>query len=92
MDFPCCVIDWIIPFLLQYIAFKSRSENEVIISTRRAALNMAYQGMTREEGKIDVVLELTGDDILGTGLKAPLTSNPVVYALPMLTIKEDKGN
>ncbi len=77
--------------LFQYIAFRSRQENEIIVSTRRAALNMAYQGMTKEEGKIDVVMELTGLDILGSGLKAPLTSNPVVYALPMLTIKEDKG-
>ena len=30
-------------------------------------------------------------DILGAALKAPLTSNPKIYTLPMLTIKEDKG-
>ena len=52
---------------------------------------MAYQGLTSEENKVDVVLELTGDDLLGVGLKAPLTSNAVIYALPMLTIKEEKG-
>uniref|UniRef100_A0A8C4E8K3 leucine--tRNA ligase n=1 Tax=Dicentrarchus labrax TaxID=13489 RepID=A0A8C4E8K3_DICLA len=33
----------------------------------------------------------TGEDILGCALSAPLTSYKVIYALPMLTIKEDKG-
>ena len=28
---------------------------------------------------------------MGVGLKAPLTSYDVIYTLPMLTIKEDKG-
>ena len=28
---------------------------------------------------------------MGVALKAPLTSYEVVYTLPMLTIKEDKG-
>lgn len=30
-------------------------------------------------------------DILGCALSAPLTSYKIIYALPMLTIKEDKG-
>lgn len=30
-------------------------------------------------------------DILGAALKAPMTSYETIYALPMLTIKEDKG-
>uniref|UniRef100_A0AAX7SFZ4 Leucine--tRNA ligase, cytoplasmic n=1 Tax=Astatotilapia calliptera TaxID=8154 RepID=A0AAX7SFZ4_ASTCA len=33
----------------------------------------------------------TGEDILGCALSAPLTSYNIIYALPMLTIKEDKG-
>jgi len=31
-------------------------------------------------------------DILGVALEAPLTLCKVIYTLPMLTIKEDKGN
>lgn len=31
-------------------------------------------------------------EILGASLSAPLTTYKVIYALPMLTIKEDKGN
>lgn len=30
-------------------------------------------------------------DIMGIPLNAPLTAHSVVYTLPMLTIKEDKG-
>ena len=29
---------------------------------------------------------------MGVALKAPLTSYDVIYTLPMLTIKEDKGH
>jgi len=31
-------------------------------------------------------------DILGVGLEAPLTPCKVIYTLPMLTVKEDKGD
>ena len=30
-------------------------------------------------------------DIMGVALKAPLTSYDVIYTLPMLTVKDDKG-
>lgn len=52
---------------------------------------MSYQGFTEEEGKFTCLLELTGEEILGASLKAPMTSYDKIYALPMLTIKEDKG-
>ena len=52
---------------------------------------MAYQGFTDEFGKYEVLCELTGNDIMGLPLSAPLTSYNVIYTLPMLTIKEDKG-
>lgn len=81
---------WIHPDL-PYIAFESSKENEVFVSTRRAAKNMAYQGLTKEESKVNVVLELVGQDIMGIALNAPLTRHNVIYTLPMLTIKEDKG-
>ena len=32
-----------------------------------------------------------GQDVLGVGLEAPLTLCQVIYTLPMLTVKEDKG-
>lgn len=52
---------------------------------------MAYQGMTKEDSKVDVVVELVGQDIMGIKLSPPLSCNKIIYTLPMLTIKEDKG-
>ncbi|XP_066998764.2 leucine--tRNA ligase, cytoplasmic [Anabrus simplex] len=80
---------WVHPDL-KYIAFK-KTDGEVFICSRRAARNMAYQGFTSQDGQVDVLLELTGQDILGAALKAPLTKYETIYTLPMLTIKEDKG-
>ncbi|XP_076244562.1 leucyl-tRNA synthetase isoform X2 [Calliopsis andreniformis] len=80
---------WIHPDI-NYIAY-TLLNGDVYISTERAARNMSYQGFFKEEGKISIVLKLTGKDILGLPLEGPLTFNKVIYTLPMLTIKEDKG-
>ena len=51
---------WIHPDIT-YIAFNTTTEGgEVFISTRRSALNMSYQGFTKEEGKLDIILEIVG--------------------------------
>ncbi|XP_029159070.1 leucine--tRNA ligase, cytoplasmic isoform X2 [Nylanderia fulva] len=80
---------WVHPDM-NYIAYNLAC-GDIYISTERAARNMAYQGFFKKEGEIDIVQHLTGKDLLGIALEAPLTSNKVIYALPMLTIKEDKG-
>ncbi len=85
---------WVRPDM-KYIAFKVNksggNNNEIFVCTARAARNMSYQGFTGDDGKIEVVAELTGQDIMGLGLKAPLSGFDRIYTLPMLTIKEDKG-
>ena len=53
---------------------------------------MAYQGLTQKDNHVDILLQLVGMDIMGIALNAPLTSNKVIYTLPMLTIKSDKGS
>ncbi|KAH0956365.1 hypothetical protein HN011_009416 [Eciton burchellii] len=80
---------WIHPDI-KYIAYNVANE-DIYISTERAARNMAYQGFFKNEGKIDIILKFTGLDLLGVAVEAPLTPYKVIYALPMLTIKEDKG-
>ena len=75
---------------MKYIAYRLNS-GEIFISTNRSALNLSFQGFTEQNGIVDKVLDLTGTDLIGTKLKAPLTSYESIYALPMLTIKEDKG-
>lgn len=49
---------WIHPDI-DYIAY-SLSNGDIYISTERAARNMAYQDFFDEEGKISVILKLTG--------------------------------
>ncbi|XP_057340266.1 leucine--tRNA ligase, cytoplasmic [Microplitis mediator] len=80
---------WIHPDI-RYIAY-TLANGEVFISTERSARNMSYQGFMKVEGKIQIVAEFVGQDLMGLGLSAPLTSHKVIYTLPMLTIKEDKG-
>jgi leucyl-tRNA synthetase len=81
---------WLHPDI-KYIAFETTKNSEIWIGTRRAARNMSYQGFTKVNGEVKVVAELTGLELMGLQLSAPLTPNKVIYTLPMLTIKEDKG-
>ena len=80
---------WIHPEI-NYVAYKLKS-GEVCVSTKRAARNMSFQKLTCENGKFHVEAELQGTDIIGVKLSAPLTQHEVIYTLPMMTIKEDKG-
>ncbi|EHH54627.1 hypothetical protein EGM_15506 [Macaca fascicularis] len=80
---------WVHPDM-KYIGFETVN-GDIFICTQRAARNMSYQGFTRDNGVVPVVKELMGEEILGASLSAPLTSYKVIYVLPMLTIKEDKG-
>ncbi|XP_020245845.1 leucine--tRNA ligase, cytoplasmic [Asparagus officinalis] len=67
------------------------NETDVFIITQRAALNLAYQKLSRVPEKPTCLLELTGHDLIGLPLKSPLSFNEVIYSLPMLTILTDKG-
>ena len=80
---------WLRPDM-KYIAYNMNS-GEIFISTERSARNLAFQGFTKQNGVIDKILDLLGSDLIGAKLKAPLTSYESIYALPMLTIKDDKG-
>jgi len=80
---------WVRPDM-EYVAFET-TRGEVFICTRRSSFNMAHQGFTPDFGKVDYLLTLRGQDIMGLPLKAPLTCYDVIYTLPMLTIKDSKG-
>lgn len=81
---------WVLPEG-DYGAFEVNDSGDVFVVTRRAANNMAYQFMSKEFGKPHCLVALKGHDLIGLPLQAPLTSHPVIYALPMLTILTDKG-
>ncbi|CAD6237682.1 GSCOCG00008299001-RA-CDS [Cotesia congregata] len=80
---------WIHPEI-NYIAY-TLANNDVFISTKRAARNMSYQGFMKVEGEIPIIAEFVGQELMGLPLSSPLTSHKIIYTLPMLTIKEDKG-
>lgn len=80
---------WVRPDM-DYVAFRT-VQGEVFVCTRRSSRNMAHQGFTPEFGKVDYLLSLKGQDIMGLPLSAPLTKYDVIYTLPMLTIKDSKG-
>ncbi|OTF82933.1 hypothetical protein BLA29_010952, partial [Euroglyphus maynei] len=80
---------WLRPDM-NYIACKMNS-GEIFISSLRSATNLSYQGLMAKFGQVDIVAKLKGSDLIGAKLKAPLSSYEFVYALPMMTIKEDKG-
>lgn len=72
---------WIQPEM-KYVACEL-ANGEVFISTRRAALNMSYQGFTKTNGKVDVVVELIGQVTSGNGLCLSLVE---IATKPVLTI------
>ncbi|GLJ54348.1 hypothetical protein SUGI_1166650 [Cryptomeria japonica] len=80
---------WVLPDG-KYGAFEI-NDKDVFIITQRAALNLAYQHMSKLPEKPSCLVELTGHDLIGLPLRSPLAGNDVVYALPMLTILTDKG-
>lgn len=47
--------------------------------------------MTKEYGKYPSVAKVTGQELIGKELKAPLSHYEKVYALPMTTISMEKG-
>lgn len=80
---------WVHPDI-KYIAFETVKDG-IFICTKRAARNMAFQGFTDQDGEFKILKEIVGQDLLGIALKSALTCYEKIYALPMLTIKEDKG-
>nr|CDJ97537.1 Aminoacyl-tRNA synthetase and Valyl Leucyl Isoleucyl-tRNA synthetase domain containing protein [Haemonchus contortus] len=80
---------------IQYSVFYAgEHEDMVFVATARSARNMSYQGLTAENGVVryvDGLEKVPGSKLLGAALSAPLTSYSKIYALPMLTIKDDKG-
>lgn len=65
--------------------------NEYFVCSERAARNFAFQDMTKESQKYPCLAKVTGQQLIGKALSAPLTSYEKVYALPMTTISMVKG-
>ena len=82
---------WVGPEI-EYGAFDGRN-GEVYICTKRAALNMAYQGLSIEDSKVSRACAepIRGVDLINEKVKAPLSVYEHVYVLPMMSISANKG-
>ena len=65
--------------------------DEYFVWSERAMKNMAYQELTYEFGKWEKVGKISGSNLIGVPLKAPLTKYERIYTLPLLTISMNKG-
>jgi leucyl-tRNA synthetase len=84
---------------LTYGVFKA-SEKEYFVITKRAARNMAFQGILKKEDVIaetnpvvvdKAVPEVQGWQLIGTVVNAPLSFHKQVRVLPMETVLATKG-
>ncbi|CAD7704718.1 unnamed protein product [Ostreobium quekettii] len=80
---------WILP-KGEYGAYKGL-KNEIYIMSERSALNLAYQEKTPIHGQPECLLKIKGQDLIGTAVKSPNCQHDRIYALPLMTIKMDKG-
>ena len=67
------------------------SDSALFVCSTKSALNLSYQGVGRERGKVQQVGSIKGQELMGCAVKAPLCTYPKVYVLPLTTIKMDKG-
>ena len=65
--------------------------DEYFVMSERAAKNFAYQEMTPTYGEYPQLAKVTGLELIGKALEAPLAHYEKVYALPMSTISMTKG-
>jgi leucyl-tRNA synthetase len=68
-----------------------KSPTEFLLVTRRSARNMAYQSVFENYGEVKEITTISGKDVIGTQVHAPLSQLGKVYVVPMDTIKENKG-
>ncbi|KAF1991686.1 leucyl-tRNA synthetase [Aulographum hederae CBS 113979] len=76
---------------IEYGIFKA-SDTEYYFISYRAARNMSFQGIFPKWGEFPQVATLTGADVVGTLVNAPLSVHSQgVRILPMETVKATKG-
>jgi len=80
---------WILPEG-EYGCFK-HGDDEVYVSSHRAANNMSFQEILTPWGKPECLMNVMGQDLMGAKVRAPTSSYESVHLLPLLTIKMDKG-
>lgn len=67
-------------------------DDELFICSERSALNMAYQGITKEVKKVSKIFNILGLNLIGLEIEAPFSSlRKKIYVLPNPTIETNKA-
>lgn len=77
---------WVRPDM-KYIAHELKN-GDVFVCTRRSARNMAYQGFTKEDGKINVLVELVGQVIKLNKVMKRLLLNGIYVSIQRTKLSE----
>eukprot|EP00993_Chasmostoma_nieuportense_P007393 NODE_81_length_3361_cov_87.229437_g75_i0.p1 GENE.NODE_81_length_3361_cov_87.229437_g75_i0~~NODE_81_length_3361_cov_87.229437_g75_i0.p1 ORF type:complete len:1054 (+),score=260.59 NODE_81_length_3361_cov_87.229437_g75_i0:105-3266(+) len=81
---------WVLPSG-EYSAYEL-DEESIIITTERAATNLAWQHVIRHHDQTPPKLfTIMGEQLIGLPLSSPHSPYPTIYALPMFTISMYKG-
>ena len=81
---------WVLPEG-DYGVFESNVAGELLVCADRAARNMAFQDSTPAPGVVTKVGSITGMQLMGCAVSAPLSKYPKVFVLPMMTVSLNKG-
>lgn len=66
-------------------------EGNYYITTERAFKNMSYQKLTPKKGDYTSVININGNALIGSKIKAPLAAYDELRVLPMDTVLANKG-
>ena len=81
---------WVLPEG-EYGVFECNVAGELLVCADRAARNMAFQDSTPAPGVVTKVGSITGMQLMGCAVSAPLSKYPKVFVLPMMTVSLNKG-
>ncbi|KAK2963223.1 putative Leucine--tRNA ligase [Blattamonas nauphoetae] len=76
---------------VNYGAFRLKKGEGIIICTKRAALNLAFQNKTEEYGVVDCITMFTGKDLIGCECVPCLSPLKTIRMLPFAGVNETKG-
>lgn len=80
---------WVLP-TGDYTAYELENK-DIFIMSKHSARNMAYQDFFESFGETKEICPISGMDLIGLALKAPLAQYDRIYVLPLLTVSMSKG-
>ena len=74
----------------EYGVYEMRN-GDLFVCSEHSVSNMSFQEMTKESKEFKTLEKIKGNELIGVGLNAPLSSYEKIYAIPIETISMTKG-